>query len=99
MAYWNHASTSGLLPSEIRKQEELKKEAELLREAQEAERRKHSEGLQRLKELKLQLAALEPLKEKGWDELTEEDEKQMETEVALRDEISGLEAALEKVGG
>jgi len=49
----------------------------------------------KLKELKEQLAALDELKEKEWDELTDEDEEQLEGEVDLRAKILELE---QKVG-
>merc|ERR1712216_580030 len=92
MAYWNHKSTSGSLPSEIRQEEEEKKQAELLREAHEAELQRLGDARQRLRELKLRLAELEPLKEKAWDEVTEAEEAQLETELALRAEIAELAA-------
>eukprot|EP00928_Gymnodinium_smaydae_P067409 TRINITY_DN50372_c0_g1_i1.p2 TRINITY_DN50372_c0_g1~~TRINITY_DN50372_c0_g1_i1.p2 ORF type:complete len:121 (+),score=34.68 TRINITY_DN50372_c0_g1_i1:1090-1452(+) len=92
MAFWKHQS--GILPSEIKALEEKEKQAQLLRDEQAAERQRLSEKRQRLEELKLQLAKIEPLKEKSWDELTEDDEVQLDAEIQLREEIAELVTAL-----
>jgi len=90
---------------EIRKLEKIRKKEEQLREQQEKDAviqaRKDMESTERaekkkLKQLKEQLAALDALKEKEWDELTEEDEEQLEGEVDLRAQIAELE---KRVGG
>mmetsp|Transcript_47528 Transcript_47528/g.133788 ORF Transcript_47528/g.133788 Transcript_47528/m.133788 type:complete len:642 (-) Transcript_47528:174-2099(-) len=90
---------------EIRKLEREAKKAAEKKAEQEKEAaiqaRKDAEKAERgekkkLKELKEQLQQLEALKDKEWDELTEEDEEQLEGEVALRAEIAELEKRLPK---
>jgi len=90
---------------EVKKmQREAKKEAERKElEAKEAEKellrnivKEEKDSKKKLKELKRQLEGLEELKEKDWDELTEEDDAQLEGEVELRQQIAELE---KKVGG
>eukprot|EP00434_Breviolum_minutum_P024498 symbB.v1.2.021637.t1/scaffold1882.1/size97200/6 len=85
---------------EIRKME---KEAKKLAEQKEKEaKEKHQQALRelvkdekdtkkRIKELKQELEELEKLKDKEWDELTEEDEVVLEGEAALRAELAALE--------
>eukprot|EP00440_Ansanella_granifera_P063038 gb/GFBE01068356.1/.p1 GENE.gb/GFBE01068356.1/~~gb/GFBE01068356.1/.p1 ORF type:complete len:655 (+),score=191.77 gb/GFBE01068356.1/:1-1965(+) len=85
---------------EIRKME---KEAKKLqeqkeKEAKEAEKQAlrdleqgEKDTKKKLKELKKQLEEMEALKEKDWDELTEEDEAILEGEIELRDQIAQLE--------
>jgi len=50
----------------------------------------------RLKELEALLEELEPLKDKEWDELTEEDDAMIEREVDIRQEIADIKKELEK---
>eukprot|EP00931_Biecheleriopsis_adriatica_P001610 TRINITY_DN1019_c0_g1_i3.p1 TRINITY_DN1019_c0_g1~~TRINITY_DN1019_c0_g1_i3.p1 ORF type:complete len:646 (+),score=163.15 TRINITY_DN1019_c0_g1_i3:93-2030(+) len=85
---------------EIRKMErEAKKLAEQKAlEAKEAEKQAirdlekgEKDTKKKLKELKKQLEELEVLKDKDWDELTEEDEAILEGEVELREQIAQLE--------
>lgn len=49
------------------------------------------EGKKRLKEIKKKLEEMEALKDKDWDELTEEDEAELEGEIDLRAELQELE--------
>ncbi|CAJ1352918.1 unnamed protein product [Effrenium voratum] len=81
----------------------LEKEAKKLAEQREKEaKEKHQQALRdvvqnekdtkkRIKELKQMLEELEKLKEKDWDELTEEDEVELDREAALRAELTALE--------
>merc|ERR1719237_829461 len=61
------------------------------KEAERARLKQIEDGEKLLKRLKKELAQLEELKEKEWDELTEEDEAQLEGEVDLRKRIADLE--------
>jgi len=53
--------------------------------------KKQEDGAKRLVKLKEKLATLDALKDKDWDELTEEDEAQLEDEVSIRQQIAELE--------
>jgi len=90
---------------EIRKLEREAKKAAALKEQQEkdavVQARKDAASAEKadkkkLKELKEKLAGLEAIKDKDWDEMTDEDEEQLEGEVALRAEIAELEKKLPK---
>jgi len=74
-----------LAEQQAKEAQEKKKEA--LRNLEKGEK----DTKKRIKELKQQLEELELLKEKDWDELTEEDEVVLEGEVALRAELASLE--------
>lgn len=85
---------------EIRKLErEAKKDREKKeQEAKDAEKealrnveKDQKNSKKKLKELKAQLEELEKLKDKDWDELTEEDEEQLEGEADIRMQIAALE--------
>lgn len=67
--------------------EEKEKERQAIRDIEKAEK----DTKKRIKELKQQLAKLDEVKEKDWDELTEEDESLLEGEIALRNELAELE--------
>ncbi|CAK0875066.1 unnamed protein product [Prorocentrum cordatum] len=97
---WDTEVAKPLEEWEIRKLEkERQKEAEK-KAAEEVQARKQKvasveqaekDSKKRLKELKQKLEELEALKDKEWDELTEEDEAELEGEIELRDEIKLLE--------
>jgi len=72
---------------EQKEQEEKEKEKQAIRNVEQAEK----DNKKKLKALKQQLAELEALKDKEWDELTEEDEERLEGECDLREQISILE--------
>jgi len=108
---WGEASTAQaptLAPMEeweIKKLEKQRKKEQEQKEKEEKEaalqaRRDFEKGerddKKKLKSLKEQLQQLDALKEKEWDELTEEDEEQLEGEVELRKQIAELE---KRVGG
>lgn len=90
---------------EIRKiQNDMKKEAKKKEQEKidaDKQARKDAEGditkgKLKLKQIKQQLEELDTLKDKGWDELTEEDEEQLDNEMELRAECAELE---KKFGG
>jgi translation initiation factor 2A len=97
---WDTEVAKPLEEWEIRKLEkERKKEAEK-KEAEEKAAQKQKvagieqaekDGKRRLKEIKQKLEELEALKDKEWDELTEEDEAELEGELDLRAELKELE--------
>lgn len=100
---WKVGEAKPLEEWEIRKMEKQRKKEMEEKEAAEKESVKQAiKGIEQaekdkkkqLKELKAQLEALEPLKEKDWDELTEEDDKLLETEVEIREKIVALEKEL-----
>jgi len=72
-----------------KKAEEAKEEA---KQAIKNLENKEKGDKKRLKELKKQLEDMESIKEKDWDELTEEDEEVLEQETAIREEIAKLES-------
>lgn len=90
-------------PLEAHEVRKMEKEAKKLAEQKEKEaKEKHQQALRelvqdekdakkRIKELKAELEELEKLKDKEWDELTEEDEVVLEGEAALRAELAALE--------
>jgi len=97
---WDLKESKPLEEWEIRKMErERAKEAE--RKAEEAKEQEKQairdfekaskDTKKRIKELKAELAKLDELKDKAWDELTDEDEEQLEGEIALRTELVELE--------
>lgn len=97
---WKTAEQKPLEEWEIRKiEKERKKEAERKeQEAKEQEKQalrnveqSQKDGKKKLKLLKAQLEELDALKEKDWDELTEEDEAQLELETEIRAQIAELE--------
>jgi len=77
-------------------EEAEKKEKEAAVQARKNAEKEERGEKKKLKELKEKLALLDTLKEKEWDELTDEDEEQLEGEVDLRAEILELE---QKLGG
>lgn len=100
---WKVEEQKPLEEWEIRKMErERKKENE--RKEQEAKEQEKKALLdveqavkdtkKKIKELKKQLEDLEPLKEKGWDELTEEEDAQLELEGELLAQLAELEKSV-----
>lgn len=67
--------------------EAKEKEKQAIRDMEQAEK----DTKKKLKQLKAELEELEKLKDKAWDELTEEDEAALEGEITLRDQIAELE--------
>jgi translation initiation factor 2A len=76
-------------------EKQKKQEEEEAKEAEKAELRamtkKLEGGAKRILKIKEILAELDKLKDKDWDELTEEDEAELEKEVELRTELAELE--------
>merc|ERR1719433_1138569 len=97
---WEVKEVKQLEEWEIRKLErERKKEAEKreqkVKEDEKQALRDVEQSLKdqkrKLKQLKEELASLEELKEKDWDELTDEDEELLAGEIDLRAQIAELE--------
>lgn len=100
---WGETTSGGMtheeLKEKLKEQRDAEKKAKLAEEeaarlAKEAERaffNQIEDSEKRLRKLKKELAKLQELKEKEWDELTEEDEAQLEGELALREQIAQLE--------
>jgi len=59
-----------------------------------ASRNQVEKNEKKLEKLKKQLSELDGLKEKEWDELTEEDEEELEKEIELKKQIAELENSL-----
>jgi len=104
---WKVGEAKPLEEWEIRKMEKQRKKDMEEKEAAEKEATKQAiKGIEqaekdkkkKLKALKEQLSKLDELKEKDWDELTEEDDKALEQEVELRQQITDLEKEL-KISG
>jgi len=76
---------------EKKEQEEKEKRKEAIKSIEQGEK----DAKKRLKALKKELEELDLLKEKAWDELTDEDEEALEGEVGLREELAKLEKQLE----
>lgn len=74
--------------AEQKQKEEQEKKKEALRSLEKGEK----DTKKRIRELQQQLEELEKVKDKDWDELTEEDEVVLEGEAALRAELAALEA-------
>lgn len=73
--------------AEEKERAEQEQEKQALRDVDKAQKDKEK----KLKELKAKLTQIEAAKEKDWDELEDEDEALMETEVDVRREIAELE--------
>jgi len=92
--------TGEVLARPRKEAEKARKDAEEKEKAAAIQARKEADTAERndkkkLKDLKDKLAQLDALKERAWDELTEEDEAQLEGEMDLRAQILELE---QKVG-
>merc|ERR1712129_356531 len=97
---WDYKETPKLEEWEIRKMEKEAKKAAEQKAKEEEEKVKQAirdiekggkNAKKRLKEVKQLLEELEKLKDKEWDELTEEDEEALEKETGLREELAELE--------
>lgn len=86
------------LEKQAKKDKEAKEKAEkeAIVQARKDFEKSERDDKKKLKALKEQLEQLDALKEKDWDELTEEDEQALEGEVELKAQIAELE---KKVGG
>lgn len=73
--------------AERKAEEEKEKAKQVIKDIQNADK----DAKKRIKEIKKQLEEVEQAKEKGWDELTEEDEALLENEITLRTELAELE--------
>eukprot|EP00747_Dinoflagellata_sp_TGD_P163880 gnl/TRDRNA2_/TRDRNA2_183071_c0_seq1.p1 gnl/TRDRNA2_/TRDRNA2_183071_c0~~gnl/TRDRNA2_/TRDRNA2_183071_c0_seq1.p1 ORF type:complete len:643 (+),score=146.74 gnl/TRDRNA2_/TRDRNA2_183071_c0_seq1:118-2046(+) len=73
--------------AELKAQQAKEAEKQLVRDAEQA----YKDKKKRIKQIKEQLEKLDEIKEKDWDELTPEDEEELEEEVALRTELAELE--------
>lgn len=103
MGKWGDTTTGSMSAEELRLKLKEQKEAEKKRKQEEEEAAKVAKEAERaavrqiegneklLVRLKKELSKLEEIKVKEWDELTEEDEAQLEGEVTLREKIANLE--------
>lgn len=105
---WGETTSGGMTHEELQQKLKERKEAEkkakleaeeaarVAKEQEKAAIKQIEDNEKLLRKLKKELARLDELKEKEWDELTEEDEAQLEGEVELRNRIAELEGPKKK---